>query len=136
MTLRLCAVLEACADPDDQDVVAGVVASVLAGLPADVVAAKHEREMRANGLCRCRVLRKLQIKDLESLGISLGDSIMILEVLQVEPAPPPATPQPAPAPAVGTVVSGRRPELRAFPKLGLTKYPELLPWELELFQYL
>ena len=100
--------LESCTTPDDQDVVKGLVAFLLSGLPEDFTEEKHEDVLRANGLYRVRVLRKLTEAKLEALGMSMGDAMMLLEALQEEKA--------APAEALAVVAAAprdRRPEMRA-----------------------
>ena len=119
--------LEKCTTPDDQDVVKGLVAFLLSGLPEDFTGERHEGVLRANGLCRVRVLRKLTEAKLESLGTSMGDAMMPVEALQEEKAAPAEA---APLLAVVTAAPrDRRPEMRSFPKCGPTRYPELEQWE-------
>ena len=65
----------------DQDVVCGKLSHLFSALPADVAAHKHEEAMHANGLCRVRVLQRLEERHLQDLGITLGDAIMILDEL-------------------------------------------------------
>ena len=114
--------LEDCARPDDQDVVKGVVAFLFEKLPADFRDKKHEDVLRANGLCRVRVLRRLTEEKLESLGVSMGDSMMLVEALQAEEPAPVAF---VAAPAEAATRPLRRPEMRPFPKCGATRCPDL-----------
>ena len=84
---------------------------------------EHEKTLRANGLCR---VRRLQEDKLEALDISMGDAMMLLEVLHAaeEPAPP------AGAPAERNAqVATKRPSMRPFPKCGPTSYPDLEGWD-------
>ena len=118
--------LEDCATPDDQDVVKGLVAFLFEKLPADFRNEKHEDVLRVNGLCRVRVLRKLSEQKLESLGVSMGDAMMLVEALQAEEPAPIAL---VAAPAEAAAPRARRPEMRPFPKSGPTGYPELEQWE-------
>ena len=79
---QLCATLEACSAPDDQDVVQGLLAAVFAALPADIVARQHDKTLRANDLCRLRVLRREGLADrLEGVGISVGDALVLEEAI-------------------------------------------------------
>jgi hypothetical protein len=122
------------AQGDDQDVVKGVVAGLLSAGPADLVAERHEEKMRENGLCRIRTLARLTEQHLRDVGVSVGDAMLVLELLH-EAAPPPMSPMPG-TPMVGAQVGSsvslavpqRRPDLRPFPKLGASGYPELGPW--------
>ena len=56
-------------------------------LPEDIVELGHEETLFTNGLCRVRVIRKLTDVKLESLGISMGDVMMILDVLHAKQPP-------------------------------------------------
>jgi hypothetical protein len=120
-------------DAVDQDVVRGKLAHLFSGLPADVMAEKHEEAMHANGMCRVMVLERLTEAHLQDLGINLGDSIMILGSIYERAAP--VMPPPAPAHPLGAAglpaapVGRKLPEMRPFPKLGPTGYPELGAWE-------
>ena len=120
--------LEKCTTPDDQDVVKGLVAFLLSGLPEDFTDEKHEDTLRANGLCRVRVLRKLTEAKLEALGLSMGDAMMLVEALQEEKGAPAELLAGAAMVAAGAP-QARRPEMRPFPKCGPTRYPELEEWE-------
>ena len=79
--MRLKAQLEECETPDDQDVVKGVVAFLFLQEPEDFRDAKHEDALRANGLCRVRILRRMTEAKLESLGIPIEDAMILLEAL-------------------------------------------------------
>ena len=81
----------------------------------------HEKTFRSNGLCRVRVIKELTDEKMEALGITMGDAMMLLDVLHAE-----AQPQPA-AGATGEGRSAtvrRRPEMGPFPKCGATRYPD------------
>ena len=110
----------------DQDVVRGKLAHLFSGLPADVLANKHEEAMHANGMCRVMVLERLKEAHLQDLGINLGDAIMILAAIYEREAqiPPPAAAA-DPGAAAGLVAAAahrKLPEMRPFPKLGPTGY--------------
>ena len=82
--------------------------------------------MSANGLCRVRCILKLTEEKLQQLGISMGDSMIILELLHAGGA----------LGAAGAGAEGEapkqvatRPAMRPFPKCGSTKYPDLEGWE-------
>ena len=118
--------LEDCATPDDQDVVKGLVAFLFEKLPADFKEQKHEDVLRANGLCRIRVLRRLTEEKLEQLGVTMGDAMLLVEALQATELAPVGM---VAAPAEAAAPRARRPEMRPFPKCGTTGYPELEQWE-------
>jgi hypothetical protein len=77
----VCGELERCRTPDDQDVVEGLIKKLLAKLPEDLVEKEHEKTLRANGLCRVRCVQRLTEEKLEALGISMGDAMVLLDVL-------------------------------------------------------
>jgi hypothetical protein len=122
----VCGELERCRTPDDQDVVEGLIKELLAKLPEDPVEKEHEKTLRANGLCRVSCVQRLREDKLEALGISMGDAMMLLEVLHAaeEPAPPAG----APAEPAAQLVP-RRPTMRPFPKCGPTRYLDLEGWD-------
>ena len=132
---RLVRVLrELCAEEGvDQDVVRGKLSHLFSALPADVAAHKHEEAMHANGLCRVRVLQRLEERHLQDLGVTLGDAIMILDELFEQDAGVSAAAHGAAAEVDAAVAQGavhrRQPEMRPFPKLGPTGYPDLTAWE-------
>ena len=112
MTLKT--VLLKADDPDDQDVIAGIVEALFEEGSKEFKTRSHHKTLRANDLCRVRVLRRLKIRELVDIGISMGDAMEVLDILHDEEAEPTAT-EAAP---VTTVAPVRRPELRAFPALG------------------
>ena len=121
----VCGELERCRTPDEQDEVEKLIKKVFAKLPEDFKEAEHEKALRANGLCRVRCIKRLTQKMLEDLGISMGDAMMILDVLQDD------SPSTDPQGAAGephSVNKPRRPEMRPFPKCGATRYPDLEGW--------
>ena len=117
----VCSELERCRTPDDQEVIERLVKKLLAKLPADFVKLEHEKTLKANDLCRVRVIRRLTDAKLGALGIIMGDAMMLLDVLHAETAPSnlgvPAEHAPMRAP--------RRPEMRPFPNCRPTRYPDL-----------
>ena len=121
----VCSELERCRTPDDQEVVEGLIKKLLAKLPEDFVKLEHEETFRANGLCRVRVIRKLTDDKLEALGISMGDAMVLPDVLHAEAAQPDAGAQAEQAP----MRAPRRPEMRPFPKCGAMRYPDLEGWD-------
>jgi hypothetical protein len=94
-------------------------------LPDDFVKLEHEETLRANKLCTVRCVQRLREGKLEALGISMGDAMMLLDVLHVDVVPAP--PAGAPAKRAGAPQQ-RRPEMRPFPKCGMTQYPDLEGW--------
>ena len=122
----VCGELERCRTPDDQDVVEGLIKKLLAKLPEDLVEKEHEKTLRANGLCRVRCVQRLTEEKLEALGISMGDAMMLLDVLHA--AAPPTPTAGAPAERVANVTP-KRPSMRPFPKCGPTRYPDLEGWD-------
>ena len=68
----VCGELERYRTPDDQDVVEGLIKTLLSKLPDDFVKLEHEKTLRANGLCRVRSMQKLREEKLEVLGIYMG----------------------------------------------------------------
>ena len=98
-------------------------------MPEDFVeflSKEHETTLRANGLCWVRCIQRLTEDKLEALGVSMGDAMMLLEVLHAD-----ATPGlPAGAPAERTAqVAPKRPSMRPFTKCGPTRYPDLEGWD-------
>ena len=86
----------------------------------------HEKTLTANGLCRVRVIRKLTEEKLQLCGVSMGDAMIILELLHAQ-----ETPQVAGAAAEGGAPKHveKTPGMRPFPKCGPTRYPDLERWE-------
>ena len=122
----VCGELERCRTPDDQDVVEGLIKKILSRLPEDFVEKWHETTLRTNGLCRVRCIQRLTEYKLEALGVSMGDAMMLLEVLHADATPG----SPASAPAERTArVAPMRPSMRPFPKCGPTRYPDLEGWD-------
>ena len=71
-------------------------------------------------------MQRLTEEKLEALGISMGDAMMLLDVLHAAAAPAP----PAGAPAERDAkVTPKRPSMRPFPKCGPTRYPDLEGWD-------
>ena len=67
------------ADPHDSAVVRGILAALFAAeLPAPVAKKKHEEMMEANSLCYTQALRVLTVGHLESLGVPMGEALMIV----------------------------------------------------------
>ena len=50
--------LEACTDPEDEDVVSGILASIFSGVPA-LVSYKYDEVLKENGLAGVQELREL-----------------------------------------------------------------------------
>jgi hypothetical protein len=73
--------LEACVEPRDQDVVAGVLGDIFSDLPAVVMACHYDALLKENGFAFVEELRDLTRKDLNDMGMPLGHSKMILRVL-------------------------------------------------------
>ena len=73
--------LEACVEPRDQDVVAGVLGDIFSDLPAVVMACHYNALLKENGFAFVEELRDLTRKDLNDMGMPLGHSKMILRVL-------------------------------------------------------
>ena len=88
--MKLKSQLEEIATPDDQDVVKGVVAYLFDKLPEDFKEQRHEDVLRANGLCRVRLLRRLTEEKLETLGLIMGDAMLLVEALRAEEPHPTA----------------------------------------------
>jgi hypothetical protein len=137
--VRLAHALRAADPADDPDVILGIIAGLFeAHLPASVKAKKHEVVFRDNGLCHQSVLVVLTVDQLRSLGITMGEAMLVLSVLQeqtVAPPPMPGTPMmgaSAAAPAEGDVVhyhgGQRRAVARQFPELGPTGFPLRGEW--------
>ena len=122
----VCGALEKCREADDQVVVEKIVVKVFEKMPEDFVKQEHHKTLTANGLCRVRCIRKLTEEKLQQLGISMGDSMIILELLHAEETPEVAGAA-AESGAPMRVVKG--PGMRPFPKCGPTKYPDLEGWE-------
>ena len=124
---KLCSTLEACTAPDDQDVVQGLLQAIFGKLPAEIVAKRLDKEMRANDMCRVRVLRHSGLaKQLESVGVSVGDSMVLEDAIYAPVASPPPAMM---LPATGGGHAPRAPAMRAFPDLGTSKYPSLIGWD-------
>ena len=87
---------------------------------------EHEKTLHANGLCRVRCVQRLTEGKLEALGISMGDAMVLLDVLHA--AAPPTPTAGAPAERVANVTP-KRPSMRPFPKCGPTRYPDLEGWD-------
>lgn len=124
-----CGELERSRTPDDQELVEELIAKVFAKLPDDFA---EEKTLRANGLCRVRCIEGLTEKKPEDLGIDMVDAVMILDVLQagVEPL---ANSGPTGAAgesraAIEPKAQLWRPEMRLFPKCGMTQYSDLEGW--------
>ena len=64
--------LEAVTDPDDEDVIAGVLEALLDELSGPIADAKHSKTLRANGYCLVSELREVSRADLEALGLQPG----------------------------------------------------------------
>ena len=122
----VCVALDRCRTPDDQEEVEQIVVKIFEKMPEDFVKQEHHKTMRANGLCRVHCIRRLTEEKLQQLGVSMGDSMLILEVLHAE-----ETPEVAGAAAEGGAPRHveKRPGMRPFPKCGPTKYPDLEGWE-------
>ena len=113
----VCRELERCRTPDDQELVEGLInKKAFAKLPDDFTKAEHEKTLRAGGLCRVRCTKRLTEGELENLGISMGDGMMILDVLQTNEEPEPAL---GAAGEVRSATKPRRPEMLPFPKCGM-----------------
>ena len=121
----VCVALDRCRTPDDQEEVEQIVVKVFEKMPEDFVKQEHHKTLKANGLCRVRCIRKLTEEKLQQLGVSMGDSMVILEVLHAEETPDAGAAAEGGAP---TRVE-KRPGMRPFPKCGPTKYPDLEGWE-------
>ena len=70
--------LESCKEPDNEDVVAGILEAVLDELPAPIAEAKHSATIKANGYSLVSELRELSRKDLEKLGVPPGHAKAIV----------------------------------------------------------
>ena len=57
---------------------------MFAKLPDDSTKVGHEETLRSNGLCRVRCIKRLTGERLEDLGISMGDAMMVLDVVQTD----------------------------------------------------
>ena len=110
---------------DDQDAIAGIVEALFGAGSTEFKGRSHHKVLRANDRCRVRVLKRLKVRDLTDMGISMGDAMEIMDLLHDEEAEPAAVE----AVAVAAVAPVRRPELRAFPALGSSGYPALVPWQ-------
>ena len=73
-----------------------------------------------------RCAQKLTEDKLEALGISIGDAMMLLDVLHAAAAPAPIAGAPAERAAN---ITPKRPSMRPFPKCGPTRYPNLEGWD-------
>ena len=73
--------LEAVTDPDDEDVVAGVLEALLDELPGPIADAKHSKTLRANGYCLVSELREVSRADLEALGLQPGHANAVVRKL-------------------------------------------------------
>ena len=60
MTLKT--VLLKADDPDDQDAIAGIVEALFEKGSTEFEGQNHHKALRANDLCRVRVLRRLNIR--------------------------------------------------------------------------
>ena len=121
----VCVALDRCRTPDDQEEVEQIVVKIFEKMPEDFVKQEHHKTLKANGLCRVRCIRKLTEEKLQQLGVSMGDSMIILEMLHAEETPDAGAAAEGGAP---TRVE-KRPGMRPFPKCGPTKYPDLEGWE-------
>ena len=121
----VCVALDRCRTPDDQEEVEQIVVKIFEKMPEDFVKQEHHKTLKANGLCRVRCIRKLTEEKLQHLGVSMGDSMIILEMLHAEETPDAGAAAEGGAP---TRVE-KRPGMRPFPKCGPTKYPDLEGWE-------
>ena len=122
----VCVALDRCRTPDDQEEVKKIAEKVFEKMPEDFVKQKHHETLSANGLCQVRCILKLTEEKLQQLRISMGDSMIILELLHAEGA----------LGAAGAGADGEapkqvatRPAMRPSPECGPTKYPDLEGWE-------
>ena len=83
----VCVALDRCRTPDDQEEVEKIAVKIFEKMPEDVVKQEHHKTLKANGLCRVRCIRKLTEEKLQQLGVSMGDFMIILEVLHAEETP-------------------------------------------------
>jgi hypothetical protein len=86
--------LEACVSPEDEDVVAGILALIFSALPAAVVSCKYDQVIKKAGLAEVSELRDLTRTDLISLSVPLGHAKKILRLLQPSGSPQPSGPIP------------------------------------------
>ena len=122
----VCGALEKCREQDDQVVVEKIVVKVFEKMPEEFLKKEHHKTMTANGLCRVRCIRKLTEEKLQLCGVSMGDAMIILELLHAEETPEVAGAA-AESGAPRHVEKG--PGMRPFPKCGPTRYPDLEGWE-------
>ena len=116
--------LEECTDPEDEDVVRGILAQVFSILPPVVGVCKYDEFIKQNCLAEVSELRELTRADLTSLGVPLGHVKKILRLVQ-----PAGSAQPSSS--ISTVV-GQRPtikkSMKAIPALGANALPSRRPW--------
>ena len=74
----VCVALDRCSTPDDQEEVEQIVVKVFETMSEDFVKQEHHKTLKANGLCRVHCIRKLTEEKLQQLGVSMGDSMVIL----------------------------------------------------------
>jgi hypothetical protein len=115
--------LEACTEPEDEDVVRGILASIFSVVPA-LVSHKYDELIKENGLADVQELRELTRADLMSLDVPLGHAKKILRLVQPSGSPQSSGPIP-------TVV-GQQPTIKisvkAIPALGANGFPFRRPW--------
>ena len=88
------------------------------------MAKRLDKELRANDMCRVRVLRREGLaKQLEGVGVSVGDSMVLEDAIYAPVASPPPT---VVLSATGGGHAPRAPAMRAFPDLGASTYPSLI----------
>ena len=83
--------LEAVTDPDDEDVIAGVLEALLDELPGPIADAKHSKTLRANGYCLVSELREVSRADLEALGLQPGHAKAVVRKIYAPVVLPCAT---------------------------------------------
>ena len=70
------------ADGTDAAAIYGVLAALFLQLPQAVRASKHEDAFKANSLCYTAALEMLTVQSLESLGIPMGEAMMIIGIIR------------------------------------------------------
>ena len=132
--VRLVQELRAADPADDPDVILGIITGLFDALPVPVRAKQHQNVFRDNGLCYQQVLEQITVDQLRSLGITMGESMLVLGKLQEQAAAPlpsvPGTPSSyAASPAEGGQnTGGRRAVTRKFPEPGPSGFPQRSEW--------
>ena len=127
---KLCVRLRSADPQDDPDVIRGVLKDVFDKMPPAMRAMKIADHLYQNDLAYPHTLARLEVKDLESLGISMGAAVWVLSLIRAEEELPAQVTHDAAAAGAQSEHSrpAKQPELRKFPAPGADGWPSLKGW--------